>query len=360
MSRALIVHHAGPGVTVQDLGRPGYLAFGLSQGGAADRIAMEEGAALLAQSGDHPALEMAGMGGEFEATEDMRIALTGAPMRASIGGTRIAWNASHRLLKGARLSIGAAEAGIYGYLHLGGGIETPTLLRKSSAHLAAGLGSSVAPGDRLLIGEDRKDETGLVLRPEERLGGGTVRIVPSLQTALFSPDAIERFQSTTFQRDARGNRMGVRLVSDGAGFDSKEGLSVLSEVIVPGDIQITGDGTPFVLQSECQTTGGYPRIGSVLPADLSRVAQTRPGEYLRFTFVTLDEAVTVQRRARDVRKSLRTSLTPLIRDPSTIPDLLSYQLVSGATAGDDIEQWSLTPNDDLDASEGLRPWKIGR
>ena len=334
MSRALIVHHAGPGVTVQDLGRPGYLAFGLSQGGAADRIAMEEGAALLAQSGDHPALEMAGMGGEFEATEDMRIALTGAPMRASIGGTRIAWNASHRLLKGARLSIGAAEAGIYGYLHLGGGIETPTLLRKRSAHLAAGLGSSVAPGDRLLIGEDRKDETGLVLRPEERLGGGTVRIVPSLQTALFSPDAIERFQSTTFQRDARGNRMGVRLVSDGAGFDSKEGLSVLSEVIVPGDIQITGDGTPFVLQSECQTMGGYPRIGSVLPSDLPRVAQSPPKADLWFSFVSLEEAVGIETRARAARDGLRKRVVPLVRDPRTMSDLLSYSLISGVTDGE--------------------------
>ena len=337
MSRALIVHRAGPGVTVQDLGRPGYLAFGLSCGGAADRLALSEGAALLDEKHYLAVLEMAGMGGEFEATEDMRIALTGAPMRASIDDTRILWNASHLLPKGARLSIGAAETGIYGYLHVGGGIDAPQQLGAGGAHLAAGLGAAVVPGERLTMGQDARDTTGMKLAPEDRFGGGSVRIVPSLQTELFPAKEIKRFQDTIFQRDARGNRMGVRLLPEGDGFESEAGLSVLSEVIVPGDIQITGDGTPFVLLSECQTTGGYPRIGSVLPADLPRVAQARPGERLRFVFLALDEGVDIQRRHLENTRSLGKRLSPLIRDPATIPDLLSYQLISGVTAGDDME-----------------------
>lgn len=338
MSRALIAHRTGPGVTVQDLGRPGYLAFGLSRGGAADRLAMAEGAALLGQPETSAALEMAGMGGEFEATEDMRIALTGAPMRATLDGARLAWNASHHLPKGARLSIGAPETGSYGYLHLGGGIETPATLGARSAHLAAGLGAPVATGDRLAVGTDGRHETGLKLAPDARFEGGTIRILPSLQTEVFASSEIARLEATVFQRDTRGNRMGVRLLQDGAGFHSEAGLSVLSEVIVPGDIQITGDGTPFVLLCECQTTGGYPRIGSVLPADLPRVAQAQPGAQLRFRFVSLEDAVEIERRERDRRRGLRQRLTPLIRDPGTIPDLLSYQLISGAIAGDDFEE----------------------
>ncbi|WP_050929677.1 biotin-dependent carboxyltransferase family protein [Aestuariivita boseongensis] len=337
MTRALIIHRAGPGVTVQDMGRPGFLAFGLSRGGAADRLALSEGAALLGQDAGCAALEMAGMGGEFEATEDMRIALTGAPMQASIDGTRIAWNASHLLPQGARLSIGATLAGVYGYLHLGGGIETPPILGAHSAHLAAGLSAPVKTGERLNVGEDARTDTGFTLPAEDRCGGGTVRIVASLQTEFFAPSERTRFQTTTFRRDARGNRMGVRLEPEGDGFHSEAGLSVLSEVIVPGDIQITGDGTPFVLLSECQTTGGYPRIGSVLPVDLPRVVQARPGEELRFTFVTLDDAVQIEARARDDRQGLRSKRVPLIRDPATIPDLLSYQLISGVTAGQDSD-----------------------
>lgn len=338
MSRALIAHRTGPGVTVQDLGRPGYLAFGLSRGGAADRLAMAEGAALLGQPETSAALEMAAMGGEFEATEDMRIALTGAPMRSTLDGARLAWNASHHLPKGARLSIGAPETGSYGYLHLGGGIETPATLGARSAHLAAGLGAPVASGNRLAVGVDGRHETGLKLAADARFDGGTIRILPSLQTEVFASSEIARLEATVFQRDTRGNRMGVRLLQDGAGFHSEAGLSVLSEVIVPGDIQITGDGTPFVLLCECQTTGGYPRIGSVLPADLPRVAQAQPGAQLRFRFVSLEDAVEIERRERDRRRGLRQRLTPLIRDPGTIPDLLSYQLISGAIAGDDFEE----------------------
>src|SRR6056297_378423 len=335
MTRSLVAHRAGPGVTVQDMGRPGYLGFGLSQGGAADRLALAEGAALLAQDSDLAALEMAGMGGEFEATQDMRIALSGAPMRAAIDGQRIAWNASHTLPQGARLSIGGAEAGSYGYLHIGGGIATPKVLNARGAHLAAGVGDAVSAGDSLPVGEDTGQGTGQCLAVEPRFEGGAVRVVPSLQTDFFGSDQVARFEATEFQRDARGSRMGVRLTG-AKGFHSDAGLSVLSEVVVPGDVQITGDGTPFVLLSECQTTGGYPRIASVLPCDLPKVVQARPGASLRFRFISLDEAVTAERRAAAHRKALRGMLAPLVRSPHDIRDLLAYQLISGITAGDDL------------------------
>jgi allophanate hydrolase len=339
MSRALVAHRAGPSVTVQDMGRPGYLGFGVSRGGAVDTLALAEGAALLGQPVTHAALEMAGFGGEFEATEPVRIALTGAPMRATLDGSRIAWNASHLLAPGSRLSIGAVERGSYGYLHTGGGIATPMLLGARSAHLAAGLGGLIRAGDRLPVGADRDPgHTGYRLDPEPRFDGGTIRVVPSVQTEFFATSERERFEATVFRRDNRGNRMGVRLILDGEGFHSKAGLSVLSEVIVPGDIQVTGDGTPFVLLSECQTTGGYPRIGSVLPEDLPRVAQTQAGAVLRFRFVTIDDGVEAERRGHARRAGLRTAAKPLIRAPETIADLLSYQLVSGVTAGDDLDR----------------------
>lgn len=339
MSRALIVHRAGPSLTIQDQGRPGNLAFGLSRGGAADQLAMAEGAALLGQDVSCAALEMAGMGGEFEATEDMRIALTGAPMSASIDGARIAWNASHLLVAGAHLSIGAAQVGSYGYLHLGGGLQAPETLGAQSAHLAAGIGAVIQPGDQLPIAVDNNDQkVGYKLARDPRFEGGTVRLVPSLQTEFFDAKEIERFQTTEFRRDIRGNRMGVRIVPKGEGFHTDTGLTVLSEVIVPGDVQITGDGTPFVLLSECQTTGGYPRIGSVLPADLPRVAQARAGDVIRFRYITLPEAVTAERNETARRKALRGKAEPLVRNPHDVSDLLSYQLISGVTAGDDLEK----------------------
>ncbi|RFP86330.1 biotin-dependent carboxyltransferase [Rhodobacteraceae bacterium 63075] len=333
MTRALKVIRAGPQMSVQDMGRAGYLAFGLSRGGAADRLALWEGAALLGQSEGCAALEMAGMGGTFEATEDMRIALTGAPMAAAIDGAPVAWNASHLLARGAQLSIGAARAGSYGYLHVGGGFDTPVLLGARAAHLVARIGGVVHEGEALPVGEDAGTRTGLTLPEDGRFKGGKVRLVPSVQTGLFSPEERARFAQTVFTRDAKGNRMGARFIPEGAGFASAAGLSVLSEVIVPGDVQITGDGTPFVLLSECQTTGGYPRIGAVIPADLPRVAQAAPGAALTFEFVTLEAAREIEWKEAERRAALGKTAEPLLRDPRDIANLGSYQLVSGVTDG---------------------------
>lgn len=336
---ALRVVRAGPGVTVQDLGRPGYMGYGLSRGGAADRLALHEGAALLGQSATLAALEMAGFGGEFEATEDLRIALTGAPMQASIDGTRAAWNASHLLPAGARLTIGGALEGTYGYLHVGGGIATAPILGSRAAHLAAGIGAALQAGDTLPVGADTgSGQTGLCLDKDPRFDGGTVRVVPGPQTRFFAPGERDRFAAETLRRDTRGNRMGVRFVPEGAGFATDAGLSILSEVVVPGDIQVTGDGTPFVLLSECQTTGGYPRIGTVIAADLPRVAQAVSGALLRFEFLDIAAGAEAETRERHRIATLRNRLHPLIRDPARMANLLSYEFISGVTAGDDPDR----------------------
>lgn len=335
----LIVHRGGPHLTVQDTGRPGYLAFGVSRGGAMDRLALAEGAALLGQSNERAAVEMAGSGGLFEVTDARLIALTGAPMRVEVDGAALAWNASHLLPAGARLSIGGALHGTYGYLHFGGGVAASKQLGARATHVAVGLGQTLATGARVPLGTDRCDgDVGRAMDPEDRFSGGTVRIVPSLQTELFPEAELSRFQATGFRRDPRSNRMGARLICEGDGFFGVAGLSVLSEVITPGDVQITGDGTPFVLMAECQTTGGYPRIGTVIPADMPRVAQAGRDAVLRFRFIELEEAVTIERTDRTALLSLPRRVRRLVRRPEEMRDLLTYQLISGVTNGDDLER----------------------
>ena len=335
----LTLHRASPGVTVQDAGRPGYLAQGLSRGGAADMLALAEGAALLGQPATLAALELAGAALSLSADAPARIALTGAPMRASLDGAALTWHASHALPAGAVLDLQPGQGG-YSYLHLGGGIATPERLGARAAHLAAGLGAMLQAGQRLPTGPDGGTRTGLALDPLPRFDGGTLRIVATPQTGLFPPDMLARFTATRFARDARANRMGQRLSALDAdpGLTLDAGLHILSQPIVPGDIQITGDGAPFVLLAEAQTTGGYPRIGTVLPCDLPRLVQAPPGAALRFRFLPLDEARAVERAEASRRAALPKTLRPLIRDPHDIADLLSYHLVSGATRGDDLDR----------------------
>ncbi len=336
MSRALIVREVGPAVTVQDLGRPGWLSLGLSRGGAADRLALLEGAALLGQEAGCAAVEMAGFGGVFEATGPLRVVLTGALLPARIGGRAIGAGEVHVLEPGARLEIGGARAGVYGYLQVGGGIATEPVLGSRSAHLAARVGRRLGPGDRLPVGPDAGAGAPPVrLEVPDRLAGGAVRLLPVPQTALFSEEERQRFCATAFRRDPRGNRQGVRLSFDGPPFMGAAGLSLVSEVVQPGDVQLTGDGAPYVLLAECQTTGGYPRIGTVLPCDLPRVAQAAPGAPLAFRFVSVAEGLAASPAERETLADLRRRCRPLVRPAGEFPDLLGHQLVSGVTAGEE-------------------------
>ncbi len=337
MTARLIVARAGPAVSIQDLGRPGYMSFGLSQGGAADRLAMAEGAALLGQDVNLAALEMAAFGGVFEVSQDTRIALTGAPMKATVDDQPLVWNAVQSIQAGQRITIGAASRGVYGYLHVGGGFATPRRLGSRSTHIVANFGEAIITGTELPIGIDANANSGGVKLPvQDRFSGGIVRVSPSAQTDRFSKSERARFEDTLFVRTPHGNRQGVQLEFDGAPISAEGQLSILSEIIVPGDIQMTGSGNPFVLLPECQTTGGYPRIGTVLPQDLPIVAQAAPGTSLRFVFVTVNEALESMLTPAQIGANLKRQRQPLIRDPRDIRDLLSYQLISGVTAGRDL------------------------
>ena len=330
MSNSLIVRRAGPAMTVQDLGRPGHMGDGLSIGGAADRTAFIEGVALLGQSLDCAAIEMASLGGDFTATEDIRIALTGAPMKAALDGEPLVWNASHLARAGQTITITSAVTGVYGYLHVGGGLGTQSFLGSRATHLASGIGKTIENGEELVLNEDQNRHiVNNTITAASRFQGGEVRVVPSVQTHLFSSRVIERFQATKFTRTSRGNRQGVELGFDGAPFSTESQLSILSEPMIAGDIQMTGDGMPFVLLPECQTTGGYPRIATVLPADLSIVSQAGAGTKLTFKFIDFETALATYRTSEHALRELRSRVRPRVRNPHEMRDLLRYELIDG-------------------------------
>jgi allophanate hydrolase len=339
MSNAVTFHGAGPAVTVQDMGRPGQMAQGLSRGGALDRVALLEATALLGLTTVQPAFEMAGMGGGFSVAAPSRFALTGAPMQASIDGTPIGWHQSHSLLPGQILKIGSLRAGAYGYLTFGGGLEAPELFGSRATHLSIGLGQVLKRGDCLRLGADpQPDNAGLVLDADDRFRGGEIRIIRGPQTDLFPRAVLERFLGTPFSRSVQANRQAVRLDYNGPGFTSDQAGGLASDFIMPGDIQMTGEGIPFVLMAECQTVGGYPRIGTVFAPDLPRLVQAPVNADIRFRLLEFDQADQQFKPEAEILRQLRGRVRPAVRDPKDIPDLLGYQLISGVTAGDDLER----------------------
>ncbi|MAB08420.1 MAG: urea amidolyase [Rhodobacteraceae bacterium] len=334
----LTIDSASGILTVQDMGRPGHLGEGLSRGGAMDRRALLEAAALLGATAPLAGIEMAGAGGSFSVDVATRIALTGAPMGATLDGEPLRWNASHLVLPGQSLRIGGARSGVYGYLVPAGGIATEPWLDSRAAHLIIGIGSALAGGAELPIGADPEpDRPAHGISVDNRFEGGTLRVLDGPHTALFDAEGLEAFYATAFRRGPRGNRQGVQLEAE-ARFTTDHAKGLASDLIGPGDLQMAGDGVPYVLMAECQTVGGYPRIGTVLPADLPIVAQAAPGAVLRPRRVSFEEAQAAHRSEALQLRDIAGDCAPLIRDPATIRDLLAYQLVSGVTRGDDLDR----------------------
>ena len=326
MTTGLVVERVGPAASVQDLGRPGWLKAGLSRGGAADRSAFIEGLALLDLPLGTAGIEMAELGGRFRFEAPMRFALTGATMRATLDGERRDVGASHFAAGGAVLDVGAAGSGVYAYLQVAGGIVTPVVSGGRGFHGIGGLGRLLRAGDVVPVAPDPAPDTPLT-RLERPSGTGPVRLMPGPQTGLFSPDMLKAFEEAVFVRNPRANRQGVRLDHQGARFSTRAQLNHASDFIAEGDVQMTGDGTPCVLLADCQTMGGYPRIGTVLPTDLPRVAQARAGEELRFRFVTVDEAEAAWQGDNELLASLKRARIPQSRDPRDVTDLLAYDLI---------------------------------
>ncbi len=340
MSTVVEVLSIAGSVSIQDHGRAGYQRYGVAEGGAMDRFALHQGATLLNNSTDAAVLEMAGAGARLEISgEKTAFACTGAPMSLQINGQTLRWNSSFVAAPGDIVEIGSASQGVYGYLHIAGGFEVPAILGSRATHSRAGFGGHegrvLIAGDKLAAAGSGIDIQMRGLPPEDYFNSELIRIVWGAQAHLFDQNIRSRFLDTTFTMTMRRDRMGARLSADDETFLPASGLTGISDAVLAGDIQIAGDGAATVLLADRQPTGGYPRIATVISADLGAVAQMRSGRQFKFGLLGVSEAVDVL-RAQDRRaRQLPSLLQPLVRDPSEITDLLEYNLIDGFTTGEE-------------------------
>ncbi len=335
MIRALKVLKAGPYVSVQDEGRSGWLRSGVSQGGAMDARALEEGRLLVGNERGLAILEMLGLGGRFEAMgSPLTLALTGARFEAKIEGKAIEPLASFTLQPGQVLEIGSAKIGNYGSLSISGGIDVKSVLGSRSTHIRARFGGFegrlLQEGDVLPIGEAEDRSSALSLALPKRQVRTKIRIIWGAQASLFDADELQRFVDTKFEITHGIDRMGARLATDAAPIHSEKGLVAISGAIALGDIQVTGGGRPVVLLADRQPTGGYPRIGTIIAADLANFVQRRSGSTVQFCPVSEEEAIEAYHKMHADLATLPQQLVKGFGDPYDSHRLLSQNLISGA------------------------------
>lgn len=285
---AIRLTRAGPLTTLQDAGRPGLLAAGISASGPMDRGGFERAGVWIGGAGTTGIEFTSGVAFEVEAGP-LAMAADGGDFGLTINGTAVAWPARVMLKPGDVVDVRPGGWGNWGYLRFGRDVDVEPVLGSRAANSIAGLGRMLSAGERIGFGEEVPRRSAPHPRPTLPVEG-PIRVIWGLHADSFDREVRQRFVEEPFRVSARMDRMGMRLEDRAGVFREQRVLSLVSDAIVPGDIQILGDGTPIVLMRDHQPTGGYPRIATVVSADLDRLAQLRPGSEVRFEPVTVKHA----------------------------------------------------------------------
>lgn len=334
---ALVIDSAGPGITLQDGGRHGYLRYGITAAGPMDPL-MHAAANRAASNGlDATAVEIS-TGGVTVSAEDgaVGLALLAPGFRVALDGLPLPDTVALTLEPGQTLVVRAGDAGAWGYLAVAGRLDVAPVLGSAATHTRSGLGGldgrGLAAGDRLPVAEGRTSDGApqRLVAPWLARDDREIRVVLGPQDDYFAPDQIEAFLAGPWTVSPRGDRMACFV--DGTPLRHAKGHDIVSDGVAMGAIQVPGNGLPIILMADRQSTGGYPKIATVIGPDLGRLAQVRGGASLSFRRVSVEEAVAARRAERDL---LREAIPrePVIRTDFASDFLLGLNLVGGVTDG---------------------------
>jgi biotin-dependent carboxylase-like uncharacterized protein len=331
---ALRVLSAGPGVTLQDAGRHGYLRYGVTAAGPMDPLAHATANLAAGNPAGSTAIEISLGGIELTAeAEPLAVALAGGDFAISLDARPLPSAAMVLTIEpGAVLNIRAGQRGAWCYLAVAGRLVVPQLLGSNATHTRTGFGGvdgrAIRTGDRLSVEPCRGStpSCGAIAVPWLDRPPGIIRVVLGPQDDYFSAEQIAAFLDGPWRVSITADRMAYFL--EGPRLTHAKGYNIVSDGIAMGAIQVPGDGCPIVLMADRQSTGGYPKIATVIGPDLGRLAQARPGTVFRFEARSIAEAVAARREeaaalARDI------VVEPLVRTQYSSEFLLGLNLIGG-------------------------------
>jgi antagonist of KipI len=297
----VIVERAGFLSSVQDLGRTGFRQFGVSTSGALDPFALRV-ANLLASNDEAAARFEITLGGLRLHFEDERVvAWCGGEFDVRVGAKPLPAGRAAWVHAGEEVKFGRSQIGCRCWLAIAGGVDVGVVLGSCSTDLRAQFGGfegrTLRDGDALPLGTrpgSSPPATGISTwtaqhdwaSPTKR--DPMLRFIPGVDWNRFNAPTLRRLTSEAFAVLSDSDRMGVRL--DGPKLERMDNVDLISEAVAPGTIQVPPSGKPILLLGDCQTIGGYPKIGHVITVDLGVAAQLRAGDHARFSEVSLADA----------------------------------------------------------------------
>jgi biotin-dependent carboxylase-like uncharacterized protein len=346
MKPALRVLAPGLMTTLQDLGRRGYQSLGIPVSGALDAVALAAANALVGNPSRTGALEIAYHGPTVAVeAESTRLAFAGGTTAIEAlrgerrsAATRLPPLQSVRLRQGEVLRVGSLSGSAVGYLAVEGGFDVAPVLGSQSTYARAGLGGfagrPLRAGDLLPLRQAHAKERAesmfpaLDLAPPQR-----IRVVLGPQEH-FTARGRRTFLESIYTVSPASDRMGMRL--EGATLEHGDGFNIVSDGVAPGSIQVPGNGLPIVLLADRQTTGGYPKIATVIAADLPALGRLAPGARLAFAVVSVTEAEAAHRLLAARLAALpRQVVSARPQPPLDETVLLRANLVSGVVSAHD-------------------------
>ena len=301
-----------PGIltTVQDLGRYGLAQFGVPPSGASDSFSLRAANLLVGNQENEACLEITIMGLKLRALREAVISITGGDLSPLLNGDPLEMWKTHLLVEGDVISFKAPRSGCRAYLAFAGGISVPVVMGSRSTCLSGKFGGldgrPLRRGDRLSVPDVPMPMNRLGFRfPDEWVPRfkkeACLKVIPGPQNLHFTEGGFQTFSSAVYRVTPQCDRTGVRL--DGPKIERRPDVeeSIISEGLVPGAIQVPGDGKPMVILTEV-VTGGYTKIATVISTDLTNVAQLKPGDPVRFEPVSIKEA---HRLLREQEERLR-------------------------------------------------------
>lgn len=290
---------------LQDLGRFGQHAIGLTTGGPLDNEAFLWANRLLHNTPNACAIEVSFGGLQLLAQTHSYICVTGASLDLTINGVTKALWTSHKVLAGDEIKLGYSSQGCRSYLAIAGGVTIKPSFSSSATVMREKIGGLNSMGGEKLATNDVLPCNTVVKLPRQSLAqnhwplygqdAATLRLLPGYQYNQFDSDTQARFFHGCYKVTDRSDRMGMRLEGPAVACSSEQ---MLSEGICLGAVQVPADGQPIVLLKDRQTIGGYPKMGAIMARDTATLAQLRPGAMVRFEAVDLYQAHTINTLAQ--------------------------------------------------------------
>ena len=313
MTAVLEILQAGPHVTYQDAGRPGLMRYGVPASGPMDRKALAIANTALGNPIDKTGVEIS-LGGLTLLCHQtpVTVAIAGGGFIVTLNDTRLgAWTVL-TLHPQDRLTIRPGQWGSWCYLAFAGQIQSLTWLKSASTHAASGLGGGrLLAGDQITIDQPRTAPSRAIPCPVWARARHQINLTLGPQQALFRPETIQTLLSATYRMTGAFDRMGMRL--SGPALMPENALGIPSQAVTRGAVQVAGDGVPTVLLADHQTTGGYPKIATILDDDTDALAQLRPGDPMAFTAISPARAILL---ARQRNTGFQRYLATLSKGPS--------------------------------------------